>query len=452
MISHWRNGLCRLQSLCMSIALCFGLALAIPAVETASTVQLTKTEGTVTVTNASGRAISRLTKLQMHNGYRLKTDEKSYAWAALDGERLTKVNAASELETRKKGGVLELLIHSGSVYFDISDPLSDDEYLNICTSTMVIGVRGTSGWVDVIDQYNSMIHVLEGVVTCTTVMPVNGEVRSVSVHGGESAVVRIAPDVAGQIQGIEVQPLEKEDVSGFVLMELAEAPEHCQKILEKSGLDFRDVTVAEAAMRQAQDEAKDAEAFQAVRQELSMQPSSADTGGASSTDSDDSGWEPDARQFACDGYFSEWTNVPHFTIGYSGPERGVESKSALYLVNGVLYGHVVITRPDTDSTLSGRFLGDINISFNGRQENGMADGDWLYPVMRETNGSTAGMDAPAPYGGNTYYIYDRRYLNSGLSLGKAKTFVMAGRDEMEFEIDLVKAADCIDVDRDSLLM
>lgn len=458
-----RNGVCRLRGLCMAVALCFVLALSIPAaedvkvveageeaevVETAATVQLTRTEGTVTVTNAVGRAVSRLTKLRLYSGYHLNTDQKSYAWVALDDERLAKIDAASALEIRKKGKALELLLESGSVYFNIAKPLEEDESLNICTSSMIIGIRGTSGWVDVVDQNNSVINILEGTVSCTVADPVSGEVDSISVSGGESVTASIAPE--GGIQELTVQPVDIEAVSGFVLKELVENAELCQEIFEKSGLDFRDVTAEEADRRQAQDEAKDAAAYEEMLKELAMQSGAAN--GSSSSDSDDSGTPPASDRLTSDGYFTEWTNVPHFNIGYDGPESGVESKSALCLRDGNLYGHVVISHPGTGKNLSGRFLEDIRISFNGDPESGMEDGIFLYPVMYGEDGVVGGMNAPAPDGGKTYYIYDRRDASAGASLGTARSFVAVGREEMEFEINLTKAADRMGVNRDSLWM
>lgn len=46
---------------------------------------------------------------------------------------------------RKSGKKLEMLLQSGDIFFNISQPLDDDETLNIRTSTMAVGLRGTSG-------------------------------------------------------------------------------------------------------------------------------------------------------------------------------------------------------------------------------------------------------------------------------------------------------------------
>lgn len=48
--------------------------------------------------------------------------------------------------------MLELYVRSGSLFFDVTEPLEEDESMDIRTSTMAVGIRGTSGWVEVEDE------------------------------------------------------------------------------------------------------------------------------------------------------------------------------------------------------------------------------------------------------------------------------------------------------------
>ena len=52
---------------------------AFAANNTATTMRLAKTKGTVTVTNASGKAVTQTDNMKLYNGYKLKTGAKSYA-------------------------------------------------------------------------------------------------------------------------------------------------------------------------------------------------------------------------------------------------------------------------------------------------------------------------------------------------------------------------------------
>ena len=152
----------------LALVLAILLTAALPAMgaetvsDAASTIQLMKTEGSVSVTNGSGRALSVFEDMRLYNGYHAKTAEKSYAWASLDSSKLIKLDAVSEAEVRKAGKKLEVLLNSGNLYFNVSEPLEKEESLNIRTSTIIVGIRGTCGWVKMLDAWRAQVYLLEG--------------------------------------------------------------------------------------------------------------------------------------------------------------------------------------------------------------------------------------------------------------------------------------------------
>lgn len=143
------------KPLALLLALALWLTMAAPALAAenaiASSIQLSKTEGTVSATNSAGRSISLIKNLRLFSGYHVLTKADSYAWLNLDSAKLLKVDASSETEVRKSGKKLEVLLCSGNLFFNVTEPLDDDETLNIRTSTTLTGVRGTCGWVNVIE-------------------------------------------------------------------------------------------------------------------------------------------------------------------------------------------------------------------------------------------------------------------------------------------------------------
>ena len=149
------------------------LALADEAV--ASTMRLARTEGTVTVTNKNGRDMGTMADMKLFSGYQMATAQSSYAWITLDDSKLIKLDAVSEAEIQKKGKDLEVLLNSGNLFFNVTESLKSDETLNIRTSTMVTGIRGTSGWVKVIDSWRTRVYILEGQVECWVMDPVTGQ-------------------------------------------------------------------------------------------------------------------------------------------------------------------------------------------------------------------------------------------------------------------------------------
>lgn len=248
---HFRNGFRRGAALLMALLL--GALCAVPALaaETAATMQLVKTEGTVTVTNRSGKTLSIRNNMRLYNGYHVQTDAAGYAWINLDDTKLAKLDEVSEAEIRKSGKKLELLVSSGSVFFDVTEPLKDDETLNVCTSTMIMGIRGTSGIVAA-GQDNTSVYILEGSVECVLTDPATGQSQTASVGGGQMLSISTS---GGQLAVAPPASFDMADIGGFVLTELANDEALCAKIKELSGLDIQ-VDAAAAQARLAADQAQ----------------------------------------------------------------------------------------------------------------------------------------------------------------------------------------------------
>ena len=114
----------RLAALALSLALlltsCAGGTLA-------TTMHLRKTEGTVGVSDGEGKELTPKDNLGLYSGYQVETQAESYAWIDLDKVKLTKLDQDSEVEINKEGKKLELDVKSGSLFFNVTEPLTDDE-------------------------------------------------------------------------------------------------------------------------------------------------------------------------------------------------------------------------------------------------------------------------------------------------------------------------------------
>ena len=151
----------------------------------AATMHLRRTEGTVSVSNSSGKDIPSLDNLGLYSGYRVGTRPASYAWIDLDEVKLAKLDQNSEIAIEKEGRDLAIEVKSGSLFFNVTEPLADDETMNIRTSTLLVGVRGTCGWVDA-NNGLSRVYLLEGKVDCSA------EGQTVQIQAGEMA--ELTPD------------------------------------------------------------------------------------------------------------------------------------------------------------------------------------------------------------------------------------------------------------------
>ena len=141
----------KLLSIILAITLLCSLTLPAAAADKAvgSTLRMQKTEGTVSVKNASGKAQTIKANMRLYSGYTTATEKKSYAYISLDDSKVVKMDAESEATVQSSGKKLEVMLSKGSLMFDVSEKLKSDETLNIRTSTMLTGVRGTIGIVTV---------------------------------------------------------------------------------------------------------------------------------------------------------------------------------------------------------------------------------------------------------------------------------------------------------------
>lgn len=283
----------RAAALGLALIMCAACAVPASAAEdaTAAAMRLTKTTGTVDVTNSRGRELSLRDDMRLYSGYHVETQETSYAWISLDNTKLTKLDAVSELEVRKSGKELELLLNSGQLYFNVTEPLNSDESLSIRTSTMVTGIRGTSGWVRVVDQWHTQVYVLQGRVECSVTDPVTGQTKTTLLTGGDMAECVVYEQVRpGDKCDIIRKGFTEEDAGGFIQVELAPDKPHRDRIEADSGLVFPD-SLEKAEDRLKQDETDTHEKLQPIEDSYSHQDHtiSKDPVWEENLDNDDSG-------------------------------------------------------------------------------------------------------------------------------------------------------------------
>lgn len=132
---------------------------------TASTMRLEKAEGSVAVADGDGKEQELREKMLLFSGYGIETRGDSFSWFNLDDTKLAKMDENTKASIVKEDKNLKLLVDSGCLYFNITEPLEEDETFEIKTSTMTVGIRGTCGWVDA-DM--NRVYILRGAVSCAS--------------------------------------------------------------------------------------------------------------------------------------------------------------------------------------------------------------------------------------------------------------------------------------------
>lgn len=184
----------------------------------ATTMNLAQIDGRVNVRDEDQKELDAFEDMSLYSGYQMETKRKSYAWINLDKVKLAKMDERSDIEIRNSGKDLEIELNDGSLYFNVTEPLEDDESMNIRTSNMGVGIRGTCGWVEKNGRKRMTVYILEGVVECTVTDPESEEEESVSVSAGQIAVMSLEND---EIE-ITVEQFQESDIPLFVMEELEE--------------------------------------------------------------------------------------------------------------------------------------------------------------------------------------------------------------------------------------
>ncbi len=100
------------------------------------------------------------------------------------------------------------------LFFNVTEPLAEDETMNIRTSTMFVGIRGTCGWVETETEDVMNAYLLKGQVECTIVDEKGNILASAMLDAGQTA--RMEYD--GKDASITVEKFS--DIPDFVAEEI----------------------------------------------------------------------------------------------------------------------------------------------------------------------------------------------------------------------------------------
>lgn len=264
----------------------------------AALMRLEQTEGQVTVKNKDGRTLTANPGSRLYEGSTIETGPASYAYISLDKDKAVKLDAESLVTIQSAGKKLELEVNKGGMMFNVKAPLKADETMNIRTSTMVTGIRGTSGFVETRSSHSSSVSILEGTVSVEIRNPENGQAQTISVTGGQTAQAQAGAEAGpGAFNRVTVSTLKEEQISGYVAVEIAKDNGLQEKIQTNSVLNVQQIA-ASAQEKLDQDQQK---AQEASKTEVPVSGSTEDNGGSGSTgdaggsgDSGDTGGSDDS--------------------------------------------------------------------------------------------------------------------------------------------------------------
>ncbi len=201
----------------------------------ATTMRVLRLEGVVNL-QEGGSFKTVKENLRLKSGNALDTATDSLVSIGLDDVKIVTLDQLSRAEFNQQGKYLNLELTKGSLFFEVDKPLADDETFEIETSTMIVGIRGTSGWVSVEGGIESLI-ITDGHVHVIGTNPVTGEVKEIDVQAGQRLRVYLYNDRKVDSIMFELEYITERELPEFVLRMLRENPELLDKVCAETGWD-----------------------------------------------------------------------------------------------------------------------------------------------------------------------------------------------------------------------
>ena len=213
----------------MVLALIFSVSVfaAAESVETAdaSTMRLARAEGCVFLKDEAGTELSFRENMRLYSGNTVQTEADSRAGISLDKTKIVTLDEDSFVGLHQTGKRLRVKLETGAMYFSVSKPLASDEQFDIETSTMVLGIRGTSGYVEALSPTASMIILTSGHAVITAV---SGEEQE--INPGQCVIVRLTSSGAEFV----VSSVSPSGFPALLTAELAADPAMAQEVAAQS--------------------------------------------------------------------------------------------------------------------------------------------------------------------------------------------------------------------------
>ncbi len=167
----------KVLSFLLAAALLLGLSCSASAESVASAkasaMRLMKADGSVSLTDRSEVTLSVREGMRLYSGNTLSTAENSRAGILLDDAKAVTLSELSRASLQAEGKKLALNLEHGAMFFSVTKPLEADESFTIQTSTMMLGIRGTSGYVETVSDFESAVTLTSGKVVLS--FPGGGE-------------------------------------------------------------------------------------------------------------------------------------------------------------------------------------------------------------------------------------------------------------------------------------
>ena len=202
----------------------------------ATTIRIIRFIGGVELEDEDGSAGIR-EDMRLHNGNVLTTENDGSVDLNLDDTKAAGLDVNSRANFTQEDKALTINVEEGALYFYTSEKLGDDETFDIKTNTMIVGIRGTSGYL-ICNSKNGVtrLYLTSGTVHITGTNPKTGGTNETDVSAGQSVQTYLYNYLTGKdsIQFV-VEDINPEDVPSLLMQKIVENDELFEKVAQETG-------------------------------------------------------------------------------------------------------------------------------------------------------------------------------------------------------------------------
>ncbi|MBR5345729.1 MAG: FecR domain-containing protein [Clostridia bacterium] len=219
-------------ALFLALALCAGAA---ADSYDANTMRLLRYEGSVEIYDPTGLPRFVLENVRFSSGESMETGVDSLASVGLDDTKIVTLDASTRVDFVQESGHILLNLKQGSIFLDVQEKLDENESLDIQTTTMTVGIRGTvifvSEDVNASGSGRTTLEVFEGTAQVDCTDP-SGAHRLIAVPAGQAITIESQPGANGEGTVITQQPVNA--MNAFVTKLVMEDERLIKRVQEAS--------------------------------------------------------------------------------------------------------------------------------------------------------------------------------------------------------------------------
>lgn len=221
---------------------------------TAIVMRLMESKGQVVLTDEKGADKTMMENMNLYSGYHIKTGSDSKAQISLDDTRLATLSENSLLGFEKEKKALKLILEEGDLFFNVTEKLEEDESCEVETSTMIVGIRGTSVYIT-----DEKVVLTNGTISIKIKDPESKIKKTVTLEGGQQLKIVPSTDEVGKNTYL-VEQASVEELPEFVKEAILNDTNLAEKVAGTFGITKEElVTQIEESMSDAKEETPEEE-------------------------------------------------------------------------------------------------------------------------------------------------------------------------------------------------